>query len=142
MVLKTLFSDFRPFWLPNWLQHRSPKLVQNRPKSWKNRLEISTSLQDAPWPHHGTQILTKSMPKASPGRDFLGTRKTSKHVQQSATTIPTWLHHGIQGLPYGKLSSATSAVSQGFSQPASNNTMHSFPFFHDRAPEQFVPAAG
>ena len=24
------------------------------------------------WPHHGTQILSKSMPKASPGRDFLG----------------------------------------------------------------------
>ena len=79
------------------------------------------------WPHHGPQILTKSMQKASPGTDFLGTRKTSKHVQQSTTTIPLWLHHGTEGLPYGKVSSATSAVSQGFSQPASKNTMH---FFH------------
>ena len=84
------------------------------------------------WPHHGFQILTKSMQKASPGTDFLGTRKTSKHVQQSTTTIPLWLHHGTEGLPYGKVSSATSAVCQGCSQPASSNTMHSFVFFHDR----------
>ena len=40
---KRHFSDFRPSCLPNWLQHRSPKLAQNRPKSWKNRLEISTT---------------------------------------------------------------------------------------------------
>ena len=76
------------------------------------------------WPHHVPRILTQSMPKASIGRDFLGTRQTFKNVQQSATTIPTWLHHGTQGLPYGKVSSATSAVSQRFSQPASKNTMH------------------
>ena len=45
---KRHFSVFRPSWLPNWLQHGSPKLAQNRPKTWKNRLEIFTSLQDAP----------------------------------------------------------------------------------------------
>ena len=45
---KRHFSDFRPSWLPNWLQHGSPKLAQNRPKTWKNRLQISTSLLDAP----------------------------------------------------------------------------------------------
>ena len=45
---KRLFSNFRSSWLPNWLQQGSPKLAQNRPKTWKNRLEISTSLQDAP----------------------------------------------------------------------------------------------
>ena len=84
------------------------------------------------WPHHGFQILTESMQKASPGTDFLGTRITSKHVQESTTTIPLWLHHGTEGLPYGKVSSATSAVCQGCSQPASSNTMHSFVFFHDR----------
>ena len=72
------------------------------------------------------------MQKASPGTDFLGTRKTSKHVQQSTTTIPLWLHHGTESLPYGKVSSATSAVCQGCSKPASSNTMHSFVFFHDR----------
>ena len=84
------------------------------------------------WPYHGFQILTESMQKASPGTDFLGTRITSKHVQQSTTRIPLWLHHGTEGLPYGKVSSATSAVCQGCSQPASSNTMHSFVFFHDR----------
>ena len=42
------FSHFRSSWLPNWLQHRSPKLNQNRPKTWKNRLDISTRLRDAP----------------------------------------------------------------------------------------------
>ena len=42
------FSHFRSSWLPNWLQHRSPKPTQNRPKTCKNRLEIPTSLQDAP----------------------------------------------------------------------------------------------
>ena len=78
------------------------------------------------WADHGTQILTKSMQKASPGTDFLGTRITSKHVQESTTRIPLWLHHGTEGLPYGKVSSATSAVCQGCSQPASSNTMHSF----------------
>ena len=30
---KRHFSDFRPSWLPNWLQHGSPKLAQNRPKT-------------------------------------------------------------------------------------------------------------
>ena len=55
---------------------------------------------------------------------FPGTGQTFKNVQQSTTAIPTWLHHGTQGLPYGKVSSATSAVSQRFSQPASKNTMH------------------
>ena len=30
---KQHFSDFRPSWLPNWLQHGSPKLAQNRPKT-------------------------------------------------------------------------------------------------------------
>ena len=30
------------------------------------------------WPHQGTQILSKCMPKASPGKDFLGARKYSK----------------------------------------------------------------
>ena len=30
---KRHFSDFRPSWLPKWLQHGSPKLVQNRPKT-------------------------------------------------------------------------------------------------------------
>ena len=99
--------------------------------------KTSKNMQKSPkmlptWPHHGPQILTKSMQKASPGTDFLGTRKTSKHVQQSTTTIPLWLHHGTEGLPYGKVSSATSAVCQGCSQPASSNTMHSFVFFHDR----------
>ena len=76
------------------------------------------------WPHHVPWILTQSMPKASIGRDFLGTGQTFKNVQQSTTAIPTWLHHGTQGLPYGTVSSATSAVSQRFSQPASKNTMH------------------
>ena len=99
------------------------KTSKNKPKSSK---KVPT------WPHHGPQILTKSMQKASPGTDFLGTRKTSKHVQQSTTTIPLWLHHGTEGLPYGKVTSATSAVCQGCSQPASSNTMHSFVFFHDR----------
>ena len=84
------------------------------------------------WPHHETQILSKSMPKASSGKDVLGAPKYSKLVQQSATTIPPWLHHGIQGLHYGNVSSAISTVSQGVRQPVSNNTMHSFPFFHDR----------
>ena len=32
---KRHFSDFRPSWLPNWLQHGSPKLAQNRPKTWQ-----------------------------------------------------------------------------------------------------------
>ena len=27
------FSNFHPFWLPKWLQHGSPKLAQNRPKT-------------------------------------------------------------------------------------------------------------
>ena len=30
---KRHFSDFSPFWLPKWLQHGSPKLAQNRPKT-------------------------------------------------------------------------------------------------------------
>ena len=135
MVLKTLFSDFRPSWLPNWLQHRYPKLVQNRPKTWKNRLQISTSLRDAPkmapklknvpknakisqkssymtasWASHSNTIHAKSV-----SRDrFPGNSTIFKQVQQSTTTTPTWLHQ-------------TSAVGEGFSQPASKNTVH---FFH------------
>ena len=39
--------------------------------------KTSKNMQKSPkmlptWPHHGTQILPKSMPKASPGRAFLG----------------------------------------------------------------------
>ena len=114
-----LYKAYKTF--PKWL--RTSKNIQKYAKSPKM---LPT------WPHHEPQILTKSMPKASPGTDFLGTRKTSKHVQQSTTTIPLWLHHGTEGLPYGKVSSATSAVCQGCSQPASSNPMHSFVFFHDR----------
>ena len=82
----------------------------------------------ASWASNSNKIHAKNV-----SRDrFPGIRKTSKHVQQSTTTIPLWLHHGTEGLPYGKVSSATSAVCQGCSQPASSNTMHSFVFFHDR----------
>ena len=148
MVQKTTFFRFQAVLAsklaPTWVPKTGPKPTQNL----TNRLQIFTkptrrsqngseprktskNMQKFPkmlptWPHHGFQILTKSMQKASPGTDFLGTRKTSKHVQQSTTTIPLWLHHGTEGLPYGKVSSATSAVCQGCSQPASSNTMHSF----------------
>ena len=133
---KWQFSDFRPYWLPNWLQHESQKVTQNRAKTWKNRLEISTkptrrsqngseprkmsknmqksSKKIPTWPHHVPRILTQSMPKASIGRDFLGTGQTFKNVQQSTTAIPTWLHQ-------------TSAVGEVFSKLASKNTVH---FFH------------
>ena len=131
-MLKTLFSEFRPSWLPNWLQHRSPKLAQNRPKTWKNRLQISTSLRDAPqmapklknvpknakisqkssymtasWASHSNTIRAKTISRER----FPGNSTIFKQVQQSATTTPTWLHQ-------------TSAVGEGFSQPASKNTVH------------------
>ena len=35
MVEISIFFDFRPFWVPKWLQHGSPKIAQNRPKTWK-----------------------------------------------------------------------------------------------------------
>ena len=81
----------------------------------------------ASWDPNSTTIHAKSVSRET----FPGSSTIFKNVQQSATSIPPWLHHGIQGLPYGKVSSATSAVSQGVSQPVSNNTMHSFPFFFD-----------
>ena len=154
MVQKTTFCRFQAVLAselaPTWVPKTGPKSTQNSTNSSTNLYEptrrswngseprktsknVQKSSKMLPtWPHHGPQILTKSMPKASPGTDFLGTGETSKHVQQSTTTIPLWLHHGTEGLPYGKVSSATSAVCQGCSQPASSNTMHSFVFFHDR----------
>ena len=81
----------------------------------------------ASWDPNSITIHAKSVSRET----FPGSSTIFKNVQQSATTIPPWLHHGIQGLPYGKVSSATSTVSQGVRQPVSNNTMHSFPFFHD-----------
>ena len=48
-------------------------------------------------------------------REWLpGNSTIFKHVQESATTTTTWLHQ-------------TSAVGEGFSHPASKNTVH---FFH------------
>ena len=141
-----LASKLAPTWLPKTVPKSSQNLTnrqqistkptrrsQNGSEARKTSKNMQKSSKKLPtWPHHGNQILTKSMQKASPGTDFLGTRKNSKHVQQSTTAIPLWLHHGTAGLPYGKVSSATSAVCQGCSQPASSNTMHSFVFFHDR----------
>ena len=133
-----LASELAPTWVPK----TGPKSTQNLEKSSGNLYKptrrsqngseprkMSKNMQKSSkkiptWPHHVPWILTQSMPKASIGRDFLGTGQTFKNVQQSTTAIPTWLHHGTQGLPYGTVSSATSAVSQRFSQPASKNTMH------------------
>ena len=45
---KRHFSDFRPSWLPNWLQHGSPKLAQNRPKSWQIVYKSVTAYKTLP----------------------------------------------------------------------------------------------
>ena len=95
---KRHFSDFRPSWLPNWLQHGSPKLAQNRPKSWKivwKSLQAYKTLPKWPrtskniqkyakiskngtnmaasWDPNSTKIHAKSISRERfPGRDSLG----------------------------------------------------------------------
>ena len=78
-----------------WVPKTGPKSTQNLEKSSgnlynptrrsRNGSEPRQTFKNKPksskrvptWPHHGPHILTKSMPKASPGRDFLGTRQYS-----------------------------------------------------------------
>ena len=116
---------------PTWVPKTGSKSTQNLP----NRLQISTSLQDAPkmapklknvhknakisqkssymtasWASHSNTIRAKTISRER----FPGNSTIFKQVQQSATTTPTWLHQ-------------TSAVGEGFSKLASNNTVH---FFH------------
>ena len=118
--LTNRYKAYKTF--PKWL--RSSKNIQKHAKTFKKATNMAAS-----WDPNSNKIHAKSV---SRDRFFLGTRNSSKHVQQVTTSIPLWLHHGTECLPYGKVSSATSAVCQGWSQPASSNTMHSFVFFHDR----------
>ena len=108
---------------PTWVPKTGPKPTQNL----RNRLQISTSSQDAPkmasnlekhpkickkisktvstWPPHGAQVLPKSIQKASPGQDFLGALATS--IRLSCRN-----HIGCN------------------LQIRSKTTMHAFAFFH------------
>ena len=54
--------------------YKSTRRSQNgsEPRKTFNNMPKSSKMAPA-WPHHGTQILPKSVPKASPGRGFLGT---------------------------------------------------------------------
>ena len=68
---KRHFSDFRPSWLPNWLQHGSPKLAQNRPKTCQI---VYKSVQAC-----------KTLPKCP---------ETSKNIRKSHKNLQKCYQHG------------------------------------------------
>ena len=128
MVQKTTFFRFQAVLAsklaPTWVPKTGPKPTQNL----RNRLQISTSSQDAPkmapnlekhpkickkpsktvstWPPHGAQLLPKSIQKASPGQDFLEPLATS-------ISIPLCLcARGLQSIALDTLTRLTSASGQ------------------------------
>ena len=105
---KRHFSDFRLSWLPNWLQHGSPKLAQNRPKTWQIVYKSVQAYKTLPkWPQTSKNI-QKSAKICKNGTNMAATwspnsaKIRAKSVSEKSESEQTLQHicsfSGFQGL--------------------------------------------